>query len=80
MHASSFALGCSICRSNNLEEIKEQEGGSGGFNVEKRQDYKDRFDHVLGHAMAREVQVVRGTENKDLALYEPPKGGDGEEE
>ena len=44
----AFPLGCSLCRSNHLERIADNDAST-GFNVEKRQDYKDRFDHVLGH-------------------------------
>ena len=51
----SFPLGCSLCRSEKLELIERNEKASNGVNLESRQDMKERFDHVLGHEMEREI-------------------------
>ena len=56
---SAFPIGCSLCRSNKLSLITEREGASNGVNIEKRKDMKKRFDHVQGHDIAREMEVVR---------------------
>jgi len=40
--------------------IAANKDGAGGFNVEKRQDMKKRFDHVRGHDQAREMRITKG--------------------
>ena len=57
---ASFPLGCSLCRSEKLEKIEQNEKASNGVNLEQRQDMKDRFDHVLGHGLEREMRVLKG--------------------
>ena len=56
---SRFPLGCSLCRSENLDQIVNNDKASAGVNVERRQDMKERFDEVYGHALEKEIIVMR---------------------
>ena len=56
---NAFALGCSVCRSEKLCLISERDGASNGANVEQREDMIQRFDHVKGHDLGREMNVVK---------------------
>lgn len=56
---SAFALGCSLCRSEQLSLVSEREGASNGVNVETRQDMIQRYDHVKGHDLGREMHIVK---------------------
>lgn len=78
----SFPLGCSLCRSEKLEKIHENEKATCGVNLEQRQDMKERFDHVLGHGLEREMKVVKAPqdENAEKPDAAQPEEGEGEEE
>ena len=39
--------------------VADNADASTGFAVEKREDMKERFDHVLGHGLDREIEVRR---------------------
>ena len=56
---SCFAIGCSLCRSEKLALLGDRAGAGTGANVEQRADMKERFDHVLGHEVNREMNVVK---------------------
>ena len=68
--AAMFSLGCSLCRSEKLECIVSHNEGNGGFNVEQRADMKERFDHVLGHNVRRNMKLHRGKANQDEEFKE----------
>ena len=53
---SCFPMGCSICRSENLELIETNNDSSAFVNLENRKDMKARFGKVLGHALNHEMQ------------------------
>ena len=55
---TKFPLGCSLCRSEKMEVIVK-ESGSGGFNIEKRNDMKEKFGHINVN-VAERMNVVRG--------------------
>jgi len=61
---SRFALGCSLCRSEKLSSIKNNENGSTGANIERRGSMVKRFGGVHGHDINREMAVKRGPQNK----------------
>ena len=56
---ANFPLGCSLCRSEKLAQIADNENATGGINLESRQDMKEKFDHVQGHGLEHEMQVIR---------------------
>ena len=82
----NFPLGCSLCRSEKLELIEKNEKASNGVNIERRQDMKDRFDHVHGHDIGREMRVLKGPQKYDeegnliVPKDEEPARHEGEEE
>lgn len=47
----SYPLGCSLCRSEKMNLVTENDEASAGVNLEKRNDMKERFDHVHGHEL-----------------------------
>ena len=53
---SRYPLGCSLCRSEKLALISNNEKASAGVNIEKRGDMVARFDHVKGHDLQREMK------------------------
>ena len=55
----AFAIGCSLCRSEKLALISENEQATNGFNVERREDMVKKFDHVKGHDLQREVNIIK---------------------
>jgi len=69
---SKFALGCSLCRSQKLGIIADNEEASTGVSLEKREDMVQRFGHVHGHALAHEMNVVARRPAKGAG---PPRGG-----
>ena len=54
-----FALGCSLCRSEKLEEIVREPLGGGGFNIEKRNDLLHKHGHIDVNLDER-MNVIRG--------------------
>ena len=56
---SAFAIGCSLCRSEKLALISQNDQATNGVNIEKREDMVKRFDHVKGHEIQREVHIVK---------------------
>ena len=58
--ASAFSLGCSLCRSEKLGIVADNQAAGNGVNLEVRDDMKKRFDHVQGHDIGREMHVQRG--------------------
>ena len=52
-------MGCSLCRSEKLTLISDNEEATIGANLENRADMKARFDHVLGHGLDREMEIRR---------------------
>ena len=56
---AKFPLGCSICRSEKLALIADNENAGTGANLEQREEMQRRFGHVHGHGLDREMQVVR---------------------
>ena len=54
------------------------------MNIEQRQDMKDRFDHVHGHDIDREMRVLRGRQvdedGNPIEQPEEPAREEGEEE
>eukprot|EP00354_Favella_ehrenbergii_P005516 CAMPEP_0170461470 /NCGR_PEP_ID=MMETSP0123-20130129/7361_1 /TAXON_ID=182087 /ORGANISM="Favella ehrenbergii, Strain Fehren 1" /LENGTH=92 /DNA_ID=CAMNT_0010726493 /DNA_START=924 /DNA_END=1202 /DNA_ORIENTATION=- len=56
---SAFAIGCSLCRSERLGLLSEQEGATNGVNIERRDDMIKRYDHVKGHDLGREMNIVK---------------------
>ena len=56
---SRFPLGCSLCRSENLDQIVSNDKASAGVNIERRQDMKERFADVHGHDLANEIVIMR---------------------
>ena len=61
---SAYPLGCSLCRSEKLALIAENEDASAGVNLEKREDMRKRFDHVKGHDLGREMRILKGPQKK----------------
>ena len=53
-------MGCSLCRSEKLALISDNQEADIGVNNEDRADMKERFDHILGHELDREMEVERG--------------------
>ena len=56
---SAFAIGCSLCRSNRLALVQERKDAQNGINLENRADMIKRFDHVKGHDIGREMNIVK---------------------
>ena len=54
-----FPLGCSLCRSEKITLIKNNENADVGVNVEKRGDMLQRFGGVKGHDINREMKIVK---------------------
>ena len=50
-------MGCSLCRSEKLAMIAANEQASAGVNLEARLDMIERFDHVIGHDIRREIKI-----------------------
>ena len=50
-------MGCSLCRSEKLALISANEQASAGVNIEERKEMLERFDHVLGHDIGREMKI-----------------------
>ena len=50
-------MGCSLCRSEKLALIAANEQASAGVNIEDRKEMINRFDHVKGHDIAREMRI-----------------------
>ena len=61
---SSYPLGCSLCRSEKLALIAQNENAGAGVNLEMREDMRKRFDHVKGHDLGREMRIVAGPQPK----------------
>ena len=40
--------------------IADNENAGNGVNLEKRDDMNERFQHVLGHGLEREMEVNQG--------------------
>ena len=57
---SCFPMGCSLCRSEKLALISKNDEASIGVNNENRADMIQRFDHVKGHGLEREMDIQRG--------------------
>ena len=55
--SSCFPMGCSLCRSEKLALIAANEQANAGVNVEERKEMIDRFDHVKGHDIGRELKI-----------------------
>ena len=55
--SSCFPMGCSLCRSEKLALIAANEQASAGVNIEDRNEMINRFKHVLGHDIAREMKI-----------------------
>ena len=55
-----FALGCSLCRSEKLALIGNNDKANAGVNLERRGSMLKRFGGVKGHDVAREMRVVKG--------------------
>ena len=56
---SRFPLGCSICRSEKLALIANNENATTGVAVERRGSMVKRFGGVNGHDINREMRVVK---------------------
>ena len=56
---AKFALGCSLCRSEKMEQIVREPLGGGGFNVEKRTDLMHKHGHINVNLDER-MNVIRG--------------------
>ena len=52
-----FALGCSICRSDKLDMIADNQSGGTGANLERRGSMLKRFGGVHGHDINRELRA-----------------------
>ena len=50
-------MGCSLCRSEKLALIAANEQASAGVNIEDRKEMIQRFDHVVGHDIGREMRI-----------------------
>ena len=48
---SVYPLGCSLCRSEKLAMIADNDMATAGVNIEQRTDMIKRFGHVKGHAL-----------------------------
>ena len=57
--SSCFPMGCSLCRSEKLALIAANEQANAGVNLEERKEMIDRFDHVKGHDIGREMRIHR---------------------
>ena len=53
-------MGCSLCRSEKLALISRNDEASAGVNIEDRKEMKERFDHVVGHNLQREMRIENG--------------------
>jgi len=60
---SAYPLGCSLCRSEKLAMIANNDLASAGVNIELRSDMIKRFDHVKGHGLEREMKIEKGAKN-----------------
>lgn len=58
--SSCFAMGCSLCRSEKLALISDNEKASIGVNNEVRFGMKKLYDYVVGHDLDREMEIERG--------------------
>ena len=58
---SNYPLGCSLCRSEKLALIAQNDNANTGVNLEKREDMRKRYGHVKGHALGRELRIVAGS-------------------
>ena len=52
-------MGCSLCRSEKLALIAANEQASAGVNIEERKEMIERFDHVKGHDIDREMRIIK---------------------
>ena len=52
-----YALGCSVCRSENLDNIKES-NKTMGFNQEKRDTMEKRFGDFKGVAINKSSMIL----------------------
>ena len=55
--SSCFALGCSLCRSENLALISDNEKASIGVRNEVRFGMKKLYDQVVGHDLDGEMEI-----------------------
>ena len=62
---SCFAMGCSLCRSEKLALISDNQEAEIGVNNEDRAHMIERFEHVLGHELDREMEVERGPQPEE---------------
>ena len=63
---SNFVIGCSLCRSNNLDFLEERKDAQSGINLEARADMIKRFDHVKGRELKfeNENKVLKDDDKK----------------
>ena len=54
-----FPLGCSLCRSERLERIADNDKSTSGIKLERRDSMNKRFGHVHGHDIERELRINR---------------------
>ena len=73
---SRYPLGCALCRSEKLDKIENNEDAELGIALEKRNSMITKFDHVHGHALDREMKVVRKGFGHEPAVA-PSKGKKG---
>ena len=58
-------MGCSLCRSEKLALISDNQEAEIGVNNEDRAHMIERFEHVLGHELDREMEVERGPQPEE---------------